>query len=287
MTSGLVRIADGPLEVELLPSVGARLHRLRAFGTDLLRTPANVATHADDPLSWGGYLMAPWGGRIEAVPTTVGDRLVTVAPNFPDGSAIHGQVAAIPWEVTGPGTFRARRQDDGWPWPYEIRLCVSVRDATLRIRSSLVNLADRPMPAGLGLHPWFVGPIDVGVRGGAVFPSNSGSSPLPEPVAGDLDLRVRRPMPANLDATWVDLGDPAVELRWPALGIEATMAARSSAGGLCIVGASPAALDAVAIEPQTHGPQGLRRLLRGEPFGLATLESGEALGLTIEIAFRR
>ena len=28
----LVRIAGGPIEVEVLPAVGARLHRLRAFG---------------------------------------------------------------------------------------------------------------------------------------------------------------------------------------------------------------------------------------------------------------
>ena len=30
----LVRIAGGPIEVEVLPAVGARLHRLRAFGQE-------------------------------------------------------------------------------------------------------------------------------------------------------------------------------------------------------------------------------------------------------------
>ena len=34
-----VRIGSDELELELLPELGARLHRVRAFGNDVLRTP--------------------------------------------------------------------------------------------------------------------------------------------------------------------------------------------------------------------------------------------------------
>jgi galactose mutarotase-like enzyme len=37
-----LRLQEGPIEVVVVPEAGARLHRLRAFGEDLLRTP-------DDP----------------------------------------------------------------------------------------------------------------------------------------------------------------------------------------------------------------------------------------------
>src|SRR5512146_356766 len=80
MSGHLVRLADGPIEVELLPAIGARLPRIRAFGRDLLRTPPDPASHRREPFSWGGYVMAPWCNRIPAVPTTVGDRVIRPRP---------------------------------------------------------------------------------------------------------------------------------------------------------------------------------------------------------------
>ena len=80
-----VVIADGPLEVVVLPEAGARLHRLRAFGHDVLRTPDDPATHLGDPFFWGAYVMAPWCNRIEARPTAVGSRQVDLASTSPTG----------------------------------------------------------------------------------------------------------------------------------------------------------------------------------------------------------
>lgn len=56
----IITVANGPILAELLPDVGARLHRLRVFGQDLLRTPAEPAEHLRDPFRWGAYVMAPW-----------------------------------------------------------------------------------------------------------------------------------------------------------------------------------------------------------------------------------
>lgn len=75
-----------------------------------------------------------------------------------------------------------------------------------------------------------------------------------------------------------------MQLHWPAIGVTATMRVRSGAG-VCIVVASPSSLDAVAVEPQTHAPQGLRRFLNGEPGGLHALDPGDTIGLTTELAF--
>jgi galactose mutarotase-like enzyme len=93
-------------------------------------------------------------------------------------------------------------------------------------------------------------------------------------------------IPADLDASWLKPGDPAVELRWPELGLSAVMRARSDAG-LSVALASPSSLDAVAVEPQTHLPQGLRRYLNGEPGRLHPLAPRATLSLTTELTFRR
>jgi aldose 1-epimerase len=275
--------SDGTVEVVVLPEVGARIHRLRAFGHDLLRTPADPAEHVREPFFWGAYVMAPWCNRIEAGEVRVGSSRVAVPSNFPDGSAIHGQVYARPWTVLEDRALRVRGGGDGWPWTYEVGTRIDVVDRTVRIDLTLANLSPEPMPAGLGIHPWFRRPLLVAIRGDSVHPSNIATQPLPEPVRGSLDLREVGEMALDLDTTWTDLAEPPVELRWPDLGIRATM--RVSAPTTFIVAASPAHLDAIAVEPETHAPQGLRRLLAGEPGGLTMLDPRRALDLTVELAF--
>ena len=108
---------------------------------------------------------------------------------------------------------------------------------------------------------------------------------MPVPVTGAHDLRAFGSMVDGLDATWTRLGDPPVRLRWPAWGLSATM--RADGPSLHIVAASPGFIDAVAIEPQTHAPQAMRRLLGGEPGALAWLEPGSTLALRTELVIER
>ena len=280
----VLTIADGPIQVELLPAAGARLHRLRAFGHDLLRTPDDPTEHVRDPFRWGAYLMAPWCNRIAAEPVDINGKTVSLPSNFPDGTAIHGQVYDAPWDVQSDDSLEIIAGGDGWPWRYRCSLRVTIADAALTIEQSLTNLADSPMPAGLGLHPWFRRPLDLAVHADAVLTSNLDPGASVETVSGSFDLRATRPVPEDLDATWLGLRDPAVALRWPEIGVTATMRVRSAAG-VCIVVASPGSLDAVAVEPQTHAPQGLRRFLEGEPGALQALKPGGTLVLTTELAF--
>ena len=207
--------ADGEIEVVVLPEVGARLHRIRAFGHDLLRTPDDLDDHVRHPFFWGAFVMAPWCNRIGAGTMVVGGRAINLRPNFPDGSAIHGQVYARAWEGDGHGGLRVRAGGDGWPWEYLVGLRVEVSGAEIRIAQTLTNESDEPMPAGLGIHPWFRRPLAVAIHADAVFPDNADTHPRPEPVAGPYDLRRMGAMPASLDATWTQLAEPPVTMAWP------------------------------------------------------------------------
>jgi aldose 1-epimerase len=229
--------------------------------------------------------MAPWCNRIEADPVAVGGRRIALGPNFPDGSAIHGQVYDVPWADLGDGRFSVQGGGDGWPWPYEAGVRYAVADRALRIELTLTNRAADPMPAGLGIHPWFLRPLEVGIHAGSVYTSNLASGPDPEPVAGPFDLREVGAMADDLDATWIDLTEPAVEIRWPGIGVRMTMATTSPS--TYIVAASPHIIDAVAIEPETNAPQALRRLLGGEPGALAMLDGGRSLRLETTFTFER
>jgi aldose 1-epimerase len=281
----VVRVGDGPIEVEVLPDVGARLHRLRVDGHDLIRTPASLESHLDDPWFWGSYPMAPWCNRVVAGRTTVAGRVLNLPVTFPDGTAIHGQVARAPWTRTGDASFAIGAGGDGWPWPYRVEQAIAVRDLQVELALRLTNLADTPMPAGLGIHPWFRRPVEAAFRARFVHPSNLATEANPIPMTGPFDRSVLAPLPDGLDAAWTDIGDPPVVLAWPDLGLAATLG--FDAPERFVVAASPAEIDAVAIEPQTHAPAGIRRLQQGEPGGLVLLDPGGALSLTVRIEFER
>lgn len=275
------------LEVVLLPEIGGRIHRLRAFGTDLLRTPADPDRHADDPFFWGAYVMAPWCNRVQPGPMSIVGRTVDLEPTFADGSAIHGQVSARPWQVREDGSLNVGGggDGDGWPWPYEVVALATVDGPTLILDYELVNRSDGPMPGGLGLHPWFRRPVALRIPAEAVYRANTKSALEPEPVAAAHDLRASHVPEAGLDGTWTALAAPRIELEWPRAGIAATIDVE--AAHLLVAVATPGHLDAVAVEPQTHGPDGLRRLANGEPDALALLPPGAALRLTVRIAVER
>ena len=276
-----VLVGNHVIEATLLPGAGARLHRLRAFGAELLQTPAHPVEHLRDPFAWGAYVMAPWANRIAAGATPVGDRIVRVPANFSDGTAIHGQVASERWTVARSGrTFRVRRDADGWPWAYEVELTCSVRDTTLAIGLTLTNRSSEPMPGGLGLHPWWTRPLRVAVPGELVYPSNTRPPDRPEPARGNFDLRSLAAPTRGVDATWTAVDGP-VELAWPALEIAATL--RLSGAGDHVVVAAPVGTDATALEVQTHAPDGLRRMLDRLPGALRELAPGETLELGIEL----
>lgn len=284
MTEQLTLASDA-IEAVLLPALGARLHRLRVFGHDLLRTPDDLGAYAREPFFWGSFVMAPWCNRIQAGRTRFDSREIRVDLNFPDGTVIHGQVYGRRWDRQPDGTLRVQAGGDGWPWEYEVTLRIEIDDQTLRLDHTLTNLSAEPMPAGIGIHPWFVCPAEIRIRAAAVYPRNPDSAAEPEPVAGPFDLRQPRPMPDGLDATWTEVGTPPVELAWPNQGVSATM--RVTAESIYIVAASPAALDAIAVEPQTHAPQGLRRLLNHEPGSLTMLKPRGSLRLSVDFEFGR
>jgi len=279
----IYRRSSDLLEIEVLPLLGARLHRIRVRGHDVLLTPPDVHAHRSETFFWGAYNMAPWCNRLATGPVKVGERTVDLQPNFRDGSAIHGQVYDRPWTTVGDGEWRVSGGDDGWPWQYEVSLKVTADGPTVTVDQQVRNLSSEDMPAGVGLHPWFAGRPLVAIQGEVVYPSNTDSPPLPQPVAGDWDLRKLDKMKIGLDATWADIRQPAVMLDWPDYRLRAVMTSNSTTPH--ITAANPADIFGIAIEPQTHAPQGLRRLLNGEPGSLAWLAPKAALSHSIAISF--
>src|SRR4051794_5772207 len=162
MTDGPgVLVRGDEIELTILPATGARLDSLRVHGRELLRRPDDPLEHQREPFFWGSYVMAPWCNRLSPGRIEFGDRVVDLQPNFADGSAIHGQVYAAPWQQIGDSEFAIEREGDGWPWRYRVEARYSVKGLRVDLTLLLRNLSDVAMPGGVGLHPWFPVPVDV------------------------------------------------------------------------------------------------------------------------------
>lgn len=281
-----VRWESDDLVVGMLPGLGCRLHRITFRGTDLLRTPPDPAAHAEDPFFWGAYVMAPWTNRATARPMTIAGRRVDLPANFPDGTAIHGHVYGRAWERRGPNSFGVVvPEGSGWPWAYEVTVEIGVDGASLRLACAVTNHADAPMPAGIGLHPWFRRPLAVSAHARAVHPRNDEPDASEVPAAGSFDLGGERALPSGLDATWLDVDPHRMGLRWPAERLRATFGADPDAGPLHLAVATPDEPAASAVEPVTHVPWALDRLAAGAPDAMRILPPGDAVTLVIGFAF--
>jgi aldose 1-epimerase len=281
----LLRWEDEGIVVEVVPGIGGRLHRVRALGVDLLRTPATAAVHRADPFFWGAYIMAPWCNRAPTDALVVAGRRVELTANFPDGSAIHGEVYDAPWETVDDSTLRIEAGGGGWPWRYDVHARFRVAPAWCGLTLEVRNLDDAPMPAGVGLHAWFAKPLRVAVPARRVFTDNMAPPVRAQPVEPPFDLRRLDVMADDLDATWTDLTSRAVDLAWPTHDLRATFGFGERAAFL--VAASPADRDAVAVEPQTHALPALRRLVGHEPGAPTLLEPGDVLAVDYELRVQR
>jgi len=278
-----VVVTDGDIELTLLPSLGARMHSLRVRGHELLRSPADTVEHARNPFFWGGYVMAPWCNRLAPGRVEVGERTVDLPPNFRDGSAIHGEVYVAPWRQTGDSTFAIAGGGAGWPWRYRVEADYAVAGDRVTITLSLTNDSDDRMPGGIGIHPWFTWPVETRIDCALTYDSNASPLATPVPVSGNLDVRTRQTLATGVDSTWTQAMDPPVELWWSGFGFHAQM--RAPFRGLHVTAANASDVQAIAVEPQTHAPQGLARLLNGEPGALAWIEPGDTQVLPITIDF--
>lgn len=286
---GEVTLRSDELDVVILPDAGGRIHRIRAFGEDVLRTPNDPATHEAEPFFWGAYVMAPWCNRARPGPMQLAGRRVDLEPNFPDGTAIHGLVSSARWDHVGP-TALAVGVDAGasWPWAFEVRQAASVDGGALSLDYRLTNFdPEMPMPAGLGLHPWFRRPIELRIPARKAYAANTDSPREPVRASGDLDLGSPRSPAAGIDATLASLAEPVIDLVWRDRGVRARLEVETDAGAVLVALATPPDLDAIAVEPQTHGPDPLRRLALGEPDPPALLAPGASARLALRLSFAR
>ncbi|NBW08486.1 MAG: aldose 1-epimerase [Caulobacteraceae bacterium] len=257
---------------------GGAVAALTKGGEDVLRPTPKGAT---DILDFACFPLVPYANRIAQGRFVFDDREIRlpVLPRFAP-HALHGEGWLGVWTVLEQAADRLTLSfgADGWPWRYEARQTFSLSDDGLRIDLSLSNRHTTPMPAGIGLHPYF--PRHAETR-------------LDAPATGvwtGEDIVPNRLAPSDAVFDWTDraVADaPFVDNAYEGWSGEARL---SDAAGTTIVRASadrlhvyvPTGEAFLCAEPVSHRPDVFNQAAPGEQ-GFTVLPPGETLALWMTI----
>jgi aldose 1-epimerase len=136
--------------------VGGGLRAYRAGDTEILYG------YAQDELCPGsaGQILAPWPNRIrDGQYTFDGENYQLSISEPPRHNAIHGLVNWSRWTLREATPAAVTIEHDlvpqpGYPWPLRLRVSWSVSVDGLRAEHEVTNLAGRPAPFGLCVHPY-------------------------------------------------------------------------------------------------------------------------------------
>ncbi len=277
----LVELRAGDTRLTLAPAIGGGVASLAWRGREILR-PANAAALAKgDPLGLANFPLVPFAGRITQGRFNFNGRDVILPVNLAgEVDAIHGQGWRLPWRLAGrtdkSATLRLDHPAGDWPWTYQALQHFTVTEAGLVHALSVTNQGSAPMPAGLGLHPYFPRDpdtwLEADVDGVVLTPAGP---PAPPPDAWDWRGGRRLTLPVdNQFSGW----SGAAAIGWPSRGHKVTLWTSPAVSRLVVY--APAAGDIVCVEPVSHQLDAVNRSPGGAAHGMEILGAGQSLTLT-------
>jgi aldose 1-epimerase len=248
------------IRLALAPRLGGSIREFKLHGEDVLR-PAPAAA-VDDPFQMACFPMVPFVNRVAHGRFAFNGRTVRLPPNWSgDPHPIHGQGWRARWTVGAVSVTAATLSYEGggddWPWRYRCEQRFTLASNALSIELSIRNLSTAPMPATLGLHPYFADAAraELFARLPRVWRTDGDALPLEE-IATPREWRFDPPRAlrtASLDhclSGW----DGTAEISWP----ERFVSIRALGCGYLHVYA-PAGRDFFCVEPQSAAPGALAR----------------------------
>jgi aldose 1-epimerase len=263
----LIGLASGTMRVLVAPHVGGSLaayYELAAAGpVHWLRPATQAALDERDPLRMASFPLLPYCNRIRDARFVFAGRTVDLAG---DGNrfahALHGHAWRRAWRVGARTASSVElhfehvpdpQAPGDWPFRYRALQRIELAGDTLQVSLSAHNLAEQPMPFGMGHHPYYPRTehtrVHAQVQGmwhadGEVLPTHLGPHPAVDALregmsadAFDLD---------NNFAGW----SRSATIAWPDEGRQLTLTAQAPFDHLVVF--APAAQALLCVEPVTN-----------------------------------
>jgi len=148
--------------------LGGIILRHKKNDQNILRHPSNGDHY--NPLNTACFPCVPYFGRLYDGLTFNQNTWKNLLPTHPEASPlpIHGHGWTSEWQITDQSDSSATltHNHDGlrpgsFPFTYTAVQTISLTPAGLKISLSIINSGTEPMPAGIGLHPYFERTIDT------------------------------------------------------------------------------------------------------------------------------
>jgi aldose 1-epimerase len=161
----LVTLADGSASVVLAPECGARIVSFRVDDRNVLRAASPEALATGISYGFAGFPLMPYSGPIFGGGFQFGSQWHPLARNVPEEpTATHGEGWIRPWTVRSQSDNRVELTMDHMPaagefpfaWRGNLTFLLEANHFVIELR--LTCRDHRPMPAGIGFHPYFPKP---------------------------------------------------------------------------------------------------------------------------------
>jgi aldose 1-epimerase len=295
MTALLTLETDDAI-VEVVPDLGGSIAAFDVkAGGDRLPVFRRWARDSENPRSLSSSPLLPWFNRISGGGFTFAGEFHPIAPNDPlDAFPLHGDGWTSPWDVIeqGPTSLSLRLRSRAIPpFDYEATQRLTLTGATLRMDLAIRHLGPKPLPYGLGQHPWFPRTRGVTLYAPATGawleqPPDFAPKTEPAPIPEDWDFSTPRKLPESFfDNGFAGWNGKARIVR-PENGLAVDIEADPGSRYYHVY--SPGAHSPIfCFEPVTHPNNALGKPGTPEENGLRVLAPGEETSLRATFAARR
>ncbi|MGE0005792.1 MAG: aldose 1-epimerase [Parvibaculaceae bacterium] len=288
----LVTLARGDMALAVAPACGARIASFTMRGLDILRPASASGLRSGRCYEFAGFPLLPYSGPVFGGGFRFNGEFFPLGRTVPEEpTATHGEAWIRPWQTVVQDADRlVLRMDhhpaDGeFPFAFRGEITFALHDDGLSIGIILSCRDHRPMPVGIGFHPYF--PKSPGTMmhfdATGLWPPDSEESVGLScgPLLPGLDFTQPRDVSAMvLDRCYEGWGGKA-ELAY-ADGRRVAIAADGALRKLQIYDAWD--YPYICIEPVSNANDGFNRLALGAPcHGVHVLEPAQSLRGTVLI----
>ena len=277
----------------------------------LIDAPPDLTTLREQPDIYGIPILFPFPNRIRGGTWRFEGRTCHFDKPAASPTSIHGLLLKRPYGIASHSaddegaalvcTLDSQEFPDigrQFPFPFNITITYTLKDAALSMNVSIHNTGSRNMPLGFGIHPYFrvaltpnaaAGAALVKVPAAAYWELDADSLPTGKKLAADggLDLRPGRPFAGlQLDHVFTDV-------QMDSDGVSrCSIANRDSGHGMVIesdpqfrelVVYTPPGRDTICFEPYTCPTDAINLEAKGIPAGVIALAPDDTFAATVRI----
>ena len=258
----LLSLRSSSLDLQIAPAIGgsiARLDMRRADGACPILRPADPAALGRDGAAQAAmHPLIPFANRVPDNVIDLADPPIRLHPNVAgENCALHGIGWQRAWRVLQAREDRCVIEltvlEDEWVLGFRATQEFSLQDSRFHASIVLENISKRPIPAGIGFHPYFVRTAGMTMQFRARHFWLEGPGYLPTDaisIPPELDFSDPAPIPGTWRNNCYSGWDSQAKICDPARDLELRLSASATLRELMLY--TPPSSAFFCIEPQSH-----------------------------------